>query len=135
MPDEIPAPVPTVPSPEPVAPKVAPVKSPSVLAAEAAAAKAQAIAKANYEASEVYKKAVGSKFSNGKKTAEVREYVPSRLHKLEKGKGSEPRQCFLVNYGHPNVSFFVACFEFMQEYKPLVEGQEPPVETVHNLPQ
>lgn len=86
-------------------------------------------AKANAEAAEVYKKAVNSKFTNGKQVAKVLQYVPSRLT------GPGPRQCFLVNYGNPNCSFFLPCKEFMEDFKPFVEGESvvAPVEP-NNLP-
>ncbi len=86
-------------------------------------------AKANLEAAEVYKKAVNGKFTDGKKKAKVLRYTPSRLH------GGQPRQCFLVNYGHPNASFFVPCKEFMEQFKPATGDEQLPPETITNLPQ
>lgn len=68
---------------------------------------------ANAAASEEYKKLVGQSMTDGKQTAKVVQYIPSRLT------GGQPRQCFLVNYGHQNVSFFVPCLEFSQNFKPV----------------
>lgn len=90
--------------------------------------KADAQAKANAEAAEVYKKAVNSKFTDGKKTAEVREYHPS--HNVK----GQARQCFLVNFGHANVSFFEPCKEFMERYKPVTPENPEPAPTDNNLP-
>lgn len=84
-------------------------------------------AKANAATAETYKKAVGETFTDGKKVAMVKEYIPSRLT------NGQARQCFLVNYGRQNVSFFVPCLEFMQEFKP-VEGEVPKAATDNNLP-
>ncbi len=86
-------------------------------------------AKANAEASENYKNAVGQKFTDGKKIAEVRQYIPSRLD------STGPRQCFLVNYGHLNVSFFVPCKEFMENFKPVTDDSPVAAKPETNLPQ
>lgn len=86
-------------------------------------------AEANTQAAEIYKQAVGGKFTDGIKTASVKSYVPSRLH------GKEARQCFLVNYGHPNVSFFEPCKEFMERFKPVSNDNPEPAPTDNNLPQ
>lgn len=85
-------------------------------------------AKANAEAADTYKKAVKGKFSDGKKIATVLDYIPSRLT------GGQPRQCFLVNYGHPNASFFVPCKEFMEQFNPVTGDAPKPETTETNLP-
>lgn len=85
-------------------------------------------AKANLEAAETYKKAINGKFTDGKRIATVLKYTPSRLH------GSEARQCFLVNYGHPNVSYFTPCKEFMEQFKPVTDATAAPEPTQDNLP-
>jgi len=84
-------------------------------------------AKANLAAAEVYKSAVGGTFTDGKKVATVKEYIPSRLT------NGQARQCFLVNYGRQNVSFFVPCLEFMRDFKTM-EGEVPKAATDNNLP-
>lgn len=99
--------------------EIKPAKSPS---------QSEIDAKVNAEASLTYKEAVGKTFTDGEKKATVKEYVGARL--TNKG----PRQCFLVNYGHPNASFFVTCFEFMAENKPFVEGENEIVPDSTNLP-
>ncbi len=85
-------------------------------------------AKANSEAAETYKAAVNGKFTDGKRTAKVIKYTPSRLT------GGQARQCFLVNYGHANVSFFTPCKEFMEQFKPVTETTAAPEPTQTNLP-
>ncbi len=90
--------------------------------------KAAEQAKANAEAAEVYKQAVDKTFSDGKKVATVKQYVPSRLT------NGQARQCFLVNYGHPNCSFFVPCKEFMEQFTPYTKGDAAPQPETH-LPQ
>lgn len=85
-------------------------------------------AAANLVASEGYKKAVGNSFTDGKKIAKVVQYVPSRLT------GGQPRQCFLVNYGHANVSFFLPCLEFMAKFSAPATGEPEPITNTTTLP-
>lgn len=85
-------------------------------------------AKANADAAEIYKGAVGGTFTNGTKKATIKSYTPSRLT------GGQARQCFLVNYGHPNCSFFVPCKEFMEEFKPVSDDAPAVTSTSTNLP-
>jgi hypothetical protein len=84
--------------------------------------------KANSEAAVSYKEAVNGKFTDGKRIAKVLKYTPSRLT------GGQARQCFLVNYGHANVSFFTPCKEFMEQFKPVTDATAAPEPTQDNLP-
>lgn len=81
----------------------------------------------NAAASLTYKAQIGKKFTDGKRVATIKGYVPSRLTK------DGPRQQFLVNFGNPNCSFFYSCAEFILEFKTEVTGEAPTAQPATTL--
>lgn len=110
----------STPAPEVIAPVAVPKPLTPV---QIAAQKLKEQQDANAAASLTYKTQVGKKFTDGKRVAEIKGYVPSRLTK------DGARQQFLVNFGNPNCSFFYSCAEFVLEFKTEVTGETPAVQT------
>lgn len=122
----------TAPAPEPaIATTPAPTPAKPPTAAQIAAQKLKEQQAENLAASETYKSIVGKTFTDGKATAEVKEYVPTRLTK------HGPRQQFVVNFGNPNCSHFWNCKEFMEQFKTEVAAtpESKPTVATTNLPE
>jgi hypothetical protein len=97
--------------------------------AQVAAQKLQEQQAQNLADSKRYQTLVGKTFSNGKQSAKITQYVPTRLTK------DGPRQQFLVNFGNPHVSFFRNCKEFCEQFTSETNEQPAAQPATTDLPQ